>query len=220
MLGKTIRSVAEERRKVTVELTFSAGDMLRLFARTPRASFDRILVSNVPDYTGWAPVFTLASPLLKRSPQSVISGDCLRNPPIFSSFEMLFEASTLVPWKWTAARLGLDVIWGSTSSYDTVAIGVTPDVVGFQRGVMPRASEYFGELARLLARSLYVKDPQKVHVNAAHATLTGEALEVVSSSSSALAVWALVAHDEIPLHIIRGLACGHDGEWYSSARLC
>ncbi|CEP03319.1 DUF4470 domain-containing protein [Plasmodiophora brassicae] len=82
-------------------------------------AFDRIFVSNIPDYTGTLPVFVETAPLLKRSPNAFIDCNILLNTGIFKDYdECVHSATSILSIRDCERYVGMTLKCGSLWRFD------------------------------------------------------------------------------------------------------
>ena len=176
-----------------LRIVCSIGDYHDLLFRMKENSLDRLLVSNVPDYAGWSPLFTLLRPIMRVSDEGVVFGNCLKCPPVWESYEHLIESTTRLAGEKSLAMYGLEHALGPNPSSDAGLVGqhLTVSLLAEPEFGLTPDETYFW-LSRLLLASAYP-----------HTSSTGSApLELVTRTTVALALWHLVVRVGRPAHTL------------------
>ena len=199
---RTVANILENLPSMfSLTLSFSVKDMYALFTSLPPASVDRIFVSNVPDYTGWLPIFTTTSPILRPGPETFLSGTCLKNPPLWTSFSHLIQTSVLAPLgPLTTSVFGHRRMWGGSGLGGNADVGfefLPPAVFPGDADALP-----IPELLEWVKRTI---------IRAAHACPMGTTLgaakpmEVTGATVSAHLIHHLVTVNKVPPHVFAPL---------------
>ncbi|CEO97085.1 hypothetical protein PBRA_005689 [Plasmodiophora brassicae] len=114
-------------------------------------AFDRIFVSNVPDYTGILPVFVETAPLLKRTANSFINCTVLLNTGLFRDYgECVYSAAAIPSIQDCERYIGMKLQSGSLWKFDPRWGHVGKSPLPYDVGDLASQDELFEWVVRLV----------------------------------------------------------------------